>query len=143
MVLAVGLVACREPTKVTTPLHATYVLTRVNGASLPAVVGEGGGQRYTLLADTLQFELDGQVRRTQVVHWVSSTFAPGDTTYAQRITLPYTIDGSSLMIGYAAPCPPNASCIGFDAGEIDDAKVTMVARMFWAGEPKFVYQRVR
>ena len=95
-----------------------------------------------LLADTLQFEPDGQVRRTQVVRWVSSTIAPGDTTYTQRITLPYVIDGTTLVIGYTTPCPPNASCIGSDVGDIDDGTVTIVARMFWPGEPRFVFKRV-
>jgi hypothetical protein len=140
--IALAGVSCREPTSVSPQLRATYALVRVNGSYLPTVVAEGGGQRYTLFADTLQFELDGRVRRTQVVRWVSTDMAPGDTTYTQRMTLPYSIDGKSLVMGYTTPCPPNANCIGFDSAVIDEETVTMVARMFWPGEPRFVFRRV-
>ena len=142
LVVALTLAACDAPTAVQPHLSATYGLVRVNGRHLPTVVAEGGGNRYTLLADTLQFMPDGNVRRTSLIRWVTTEPVVSDTTYTQQFTLPYVVDGRTVIMGYRTPCPPNANCVGSEQGDIDSETLRLTARMLWPGEPQFVFRRV-
>lgn len=132
---------CSDPASVPARLSALYVLRSINGHSLPATASQGGGQQYIVLADSLAFEPDGQVRRSYAVRWISSDPRFVDTVYTQIARYWYAIDDRKLTIGYTAPCPPNANCIRSEEGTIDAAGVRLNARLLWSGEPEFVFIR--
>jgi hypothetical protein len=134
--------ACRDATSGPSRLSALYVLQTINGNHLPAVAASGGGNQYVILADSLVFQPDGNVRRTYVVHW-TSTSPLTDTTYTQSFVIPYSVDGAKVTMGFHAPCPINANCIGFDEAVIEGATLRFAARMLWQGAPEFVFARRR
>ena len=123
-------------------LPSTAAWQSVNGARVPATAAEGGGQRYVLLADTLRFSRDGIVARSLVYRHFSSTFVPRDTVYQYRMTLPYTVTGERLTIGYVQPGPPNANCVGFEEGTITESRATVLGRLYWPGEPVLRFHRL-
>jgi hypothetical protein len=144
-VVVVAIVAlsagCSDPASVQPRLSALYVLRTINGHSLPATASQGGGQQYIVLADSLTFQPDGQVRRSYAVRWISSTPRFFDTVYTQVAHYLYVIEDRKLTIGFTAPCPPNAVCVRLEEGMIDVAAVRLNARLLWSGEPEFVFTR--
>ena len=123
LLLALALAGCGDDDVLGpgTPLEGTWVLRTVDGARLPAVTQEGGGMRYTLLADTLRLARDGTASRVQVVRQQNADprpYLPADTTYTMRLTRPYTLRGRTLTVGELEPCPPNANCLGVDQGVV-------------------------
>jgi hypothetical protein len=141
-----ALAACeRAPSSPRETLDGTWVLRTVRGAALPAVVVEGGGMRYTLLADTLRFSPAGTFTRTQHVRQQNaspSQFLPADTTYAQRFSWRYTRLGPALMLGEWVWCPPNALCVGVDEGAVVGDRITLVRHAMYPGDMLLVFERV-
>ena len=145
--LLLALAGCGDGT--TAPdgvLEGTWVLRTVDGASLPAVTQQGDGMRYTLLADTLRLARAGSASRVQVVRLQSAVpgaFRPADTTYALRLTRPYTLRGRTLTVGDETPCPPNASCLGIDQGVVTlGDRILMVRHAMMGGEAVLAFDRV-
>jgi hypothetical protein len=140
--LAALAAGCGDSVLVSPRLSALYVLNAVDGHPLPATVAEGGGQRYIILADSLLFESNGQVRRSFAIHWISNSPRPLDTVYTTTVRFPYTIAGPALTIGYTvAECPDNANCVGSAKGTIGSATLTLYDGLFWPGEPALVFTR--
>jgi hypothetical protein len=113
----VAILSCTR--EVTSPLlttEGTYVLRAVEDRPIPAVIAEGGGQRYTIIADTLRFFAHGDVMRTQVMHHESSTSVGSMGMYTTSYTWPYERRGLQLTIGRVIHCPPNANCVGTHGG---------------------------
>lgn len=133
--------ACRDSTGVSERLSALYVLETIDGAPLPATAAEGGGQQYILLADSLAFDLSGQVRRTYVVRWISTSPVALDTTYRQTSAFPYSISRGKLIIGSQQSCGPLANCVGWEEGSINPHAARVTARIFWPGDPDFLFTR--
>lgn len=124
--------------------EGTYALSHVNGRAIPAIVAEGGGQRYIVLGLTLRFSRDGTVARSVTMRHLSTTPPyPPDTTYHHTMNLPYVLEGNRLIIGYRDPCPPNASCIGFEEGELTISGLRVVGRLLSSREPVLTFRRVR
>ena|SRR5689334_21113883 len=134
-------VGCRHAESPRERLAGLYVLQSINGAPIPAVASEGGGQRYTVLADSLLFDLDGNVRRSYRVRWISTTPPVIDTVYSQTFTIPYSIEQHQLTIGIRQSCGPNANCVGWDEGTIDSRTARVKSTMLWSGAPEFVFTR--
>jgi len=126
------------------PLRFTgrYALFSVKGVLSPAVVAEGGGQRYTLLADTLDFQSDGFVVRHYVYRHESIDMQPADSIYAYRFTLPYTVVGNELTIGKVVTCPANANCVGVAKATITSGEITEHQSAYWSGAPELRFRRV-
>jgi hypothetical protein len=128
-----------------TPLEGTWVLRTVDGARLPAVTQEGGGMRYTLLADTLRLTRTGSASRVQVVRQQNADprpYLPADTTYAMRITRPYAVRGRTLTVGELEPCPPNANCLGVDQGFIDGDRILLTRHAMLGSDAVLAFDRV-
>ena len=120
-----------------------YALESVNNSPVPATAAQGGGEHYILLADTLAFSRDGTVSRSLVFRHLSTTFEPRDSIHQYRLTFPYTIDGGRVVtIGYREPCPPNASCVGYEVGMITPSRATIKGRLLWSGEPVLRFRRL-
>lgn len=141
-----ALAACGDgPTAARASLDGTWVLRTVDGAALPAVTQEGGGLRYTLLADTLRLSHDGTAHRVQVVRQQNAAprpFLPADTTYALRLTRPYTLRGRTLTVGEREDCPPNASCLGVDQGVLAGDRLLLTRHAMLGGEAVLAFDRV-
>lgn len=132
-----GLVAgCRSAADAPLSLSGTYVLESINGAALPATAAQGAGNQYIVLADSLQFLPDFKVRRSYTVRWIQ---ASGDTTYSQVWVFPYTVQGSRITMGNLEGCGPLANCVGFESGIVHGSSIFIAARLFWPGEPQFVF----
>jgi hypothetical protein len=113
----VAILSCsREVTGPMITMEGTYVLRAVEDRVIPTVLVEGGGQRYTIIADTLRFHAHGDVMRTQVMHHESATALGSMGTYTTSYTWPYERRGLRLTIGRVVPCPPNANCVGTHGG---------------------------
>ncbi|HEY7396267.1 MAG TPA: hypothetical protein VH559_15535 [Gemmatimonadaceae bacterium] len=119
-----------------------YALFSVKGSLPPAVVQEGGGQRYTLLADTLDFQADGFVARHFVYRHESIDMQPADSTYSVRVTLPYTVVGTELTIGRVMRCPANADCSGVTKATITTDEITEHESARWSGAPELRFRRL-
>jgi hypothetical protein len=141
-----ALAACGDgPAAPRGALEGTWVLRSVRGAPLPAVAVEGGGMRYTLLADTLRFSAAGTFTRTQHVRQQNaspSPFMPADTTYAHRFAWPYTRQGPALVLGQRVTCGPNELCVGVDEGVVVGDRITLVRHAMYASDMRLVYERV-
>src|SRR5207244_10191990 len=119
-------------------LTAIYVLQSVNGHSIPATAAQGAGQQYVVLADSLAFDLSGQVRRTYTVRWISTAPPLQDTVYTQTMTFPYSIERNKLTIGFQQSCGPAANCVGWEEGTIDATTARVIDRIFWSGSHDLV-----
>ena len=139
LLVALATAGCWEAPSAQQRLSALYVLQTINGNPLPAIAAQGGGQQYVVLADSLAFDLSGFVRRTYTVRWISATPPVMDTIYNQTLIFPYSIDGNRLTIGARLSCGPNANCVGWEDGTIDDNTARVVARILWQGDPVFVF----
>jgi hypothetical protein len=99
--------ACEGPTR---PLEVsgTYVLRRIAGEPVPAIIARDSGSALLLLADTLRLEVGGRglVARSTML---ARTHAPADGPFRAESQLAYRVSGSRIEITYV--CPPNASCI--------------------------------
>ena len=143
--LLLALAGCDDATGPRTSLEGTWVLRTVDGARLPAVTQEGAGLRYTLLADTLRLTREGLASRVQVVRQQNAAprpYLPADTTYALRLTRPYTLSGRTLTVGDRVPCPPNANCLGVDAGVVEGDRILLVRHAMLGGEAVLAFDRV-
>ena len=136
----VSVIGCSNSGEPQTPLAGMYVLQSINGAALPATAAQGGGQQYILVADSLAFGSDFQVQRTYTVRWLSNA-APYDTTYTRTATFPYTRSGDRVTIGAQLSCGPGANCTGSETGSLDGASLRVTARIFWPGDPEFLFAR--
>jgi hypothetical protein len=132
---------CRDGASPPQRLSALYVLESINGAPLPSTAAHGGGQQYTVLADSLTFDLSGVVTRSFTVRWISSVPPLTDTIYSETHRFSYTIERNRLTIGARIACPPNANCTGWEEGTIDDRTARVTEGIFWSGAPEFVYTR--
>lgn len=148
LALPLALAGCGDDVLGPSPgaLEGTWVLRTVDGARLPAVTQEGAGLRYTLLADTLRLTREGSASRVQVVRQQNAAprpFLPADTTYALRVTRPYTLSGRTLTVGEPVDCPPNASCLGIDQGVVTDGgRILLVRHAMLGGEAVLAFDRV-
>jgi hypothetical protein len=138
----VPLIGCSDGTGPDEGLTGTYALVLVGDIAPPAVVLEGGGQTYTLLADTLHFQENGTAQRTMVVRHVSATTTPADTTYRQVMSLPYERDGRTVTLGFHDECPPNALCIGHETGTLMGPDLRVESQLFWPGGPVLTFRRL-
>lgn len=138
---ATAVASCGSAEPLPTRLSALYVLYMVDGRTLPTTVVQRGGQQYTLLADSLFFEPGGEVRRTSVIRWISTSPRASDTTYTQTGRFPYSIEGRAMTLGYTGGCAPNANCVGFDNGTISAGSVILQDRLYWPEAPALLFTR--
>jgi hypothetical protein len=130
--------SCRD--HFSTRVSGLYVLRTIDGKPLPATVAEAGSDRFVLIADSLRFDLGGQVQRKHVVRWINTSLTPGAITVVETRTFPYSVDGTNIVIGPA--CTQDAcSVIASDVGTIDVNSVRLMVRILWPGEPLFVFTR--
>ena len=66
---------------------------------------------------------------------------PADTTYALRITRPYTLSGRTITVGERLPCPPNASCLGIDEGLVVGDRILMVRHALLGSQAVLAFDR--
>jgi hypothetical protein len=132
---------CRDGASPPQRLSALYVLASINGTALPSTAAQGGGQQYTVLAESLTFDLNGTVTRSYTVRWISSVPPLTDTIFSKSSTFAYSIERNRLTIGARIACPPNANCCCWEEGTIDDRTAHVTETIFWSGAPEFVYTR--
>jgi len=121
---ALLLTACTDVASVPPRLAATYVVETVNGRRPPAVAAEGNGFQVTVIADTLEFKLNGEVQRRSTRRFAGVLAGVADTTVHTDASMSYTIDGDKLAIFFV--CPANANCIGPISGHIDAHRLDII-----------------
>lgn len=128
-VMSVGSLACSEP--VGPHIDMVYAATTVGGNPLPVSSGGNSGHEIILVADTLEFLTNGDVRRITVLRIIGEG---SDGSVPQRFSSlwTYSIVGRRLTIA-PHPCAPNALCVGPIEGDIDADRVVLPYSMNLGG----------
>lgn len=122
MSAALALSACKESTTPAAPLGDVYVLTRVEGAGRPLVIGEythasGTRQVYTMLYDSLTFGSETRGRRSFMV--AVETLAADGTPVVGAILTPVshmasvTRRGDRVILNYETSSPIRPDTLAF------------------------------
>ncbi len=122
---AAASIGCSDPgpDPVGPSVESVYAAATVGGNALPVSSGVGSGHEITLIADTLEFLSNGDVRKITILRIIG---AGSDGSAPQRFssTWMYSIVGRRVTIG-PHPCPPNALCVGPIEGDIDEDRVVL------------------
>jgi hypothetical protein len=139
----VSLLSCtREVTSPLVTTEGTYVLREVEKREVPTVLVEGGGQRYTIIADTLRFFAHGEVMRAQVMHHEGSTSLGSMGNYTTTYTWPYERRGLRVTIGRLAQCAPNANCVGTHDGRFTMRGLVIDRHANFGTNAKLYFERI-
>lgn len=87
----------------------TYVLRRVQGDPLPAVLYTTDHSRVRVLSDTLVFRADGEGTRATILEFEPLNSDGPNQSSAMATTFGFRIVGTSIEVGFY--CPPNANCV--------------------------------
>lgn len=132
-----GASACHETTA---PFGPFYVLTAVDGHSLPITSGGLDGSS-TLLSGTLILDTDGHAIRRD--HYRDYSANGGGMTFErnQQLSGPYAIANNSITVRWTSqgqcgsgPCLPN------DVGAFSDSTVTLTADFGARTSPVYSYR---
>jgi hypothetical protein len=86
----------------------TFVLRRVEGDPLPAVLYTTDHSRIWVLSDTLFFRADGQGTRTTLVEIEPLNSEAPNESSARAESFSFRIVRTSIEVNL---CPPNANCV--------------------------------
>jgi hypothetical protein len=118
-----------------------YVARSLDGHALPALTDSSAQEFGVLLADTLDLDGRGGVRRAFAIRRASTSFGT-DEVYSVAIPMEYRLDGMRLELGSFTPCPANAICVANDVGVFTFTGIRLTTNRLAAGGT-LVYERVR
>ncbi len=90
-------------------IAGTYVLRRVDGDPLPAILYVSDHSRVRVLSDTLAFRADGQGTRATLLEIEPLNSERPNEPSAMGTTFNFRIVGTSIEVAFY--CPPNANCV--------------------------------
>ncbi len=110
LLVAASLIACSDPIGPPVP-SGLFVLERVSGVSLPAVIHEDAFYRYITVADSMTVRSDGSGEQSSVqrVERIDGSAAPYTVSWRAPIGFRSARDG----LVYVRGCPINANCAPF------------------------------
>jgi hypothetical protein len=116
--------ACHDSTA---PSERLYVLTAVDGHSLP-VISVGIDVSSTLLSGTLVLDRVGHALRVDHYHDYSANGGGMTFERAEQLSGPYTITNDSITVRWTSQgqCGPGP-CLPNDVGVFSDSTVTLTA----------------
>ncbi len=126
----------------TAPSGPSYVLTAVDGRSLP-ILSQGIDGSSTLLSGTLVLESGGRALRIDHYHDYSANGGGMTFERDQQLSGPYTIANNTITVRWTSqgqcgsgPCLPN------DIGAFSDSTLTLTADFGARTSPVYAYRFV-
>ena len=90
-------------------IAGTYVLRRVDGDPMPAILYVSDHSRVRVLSDTLVFRADGQGTRATLLEIEPLNSERPNEPSATGTTFSFRIVGTSIEVAFY--CPPDANCV--------------------------------